>query len=827
MSESRRLLDAENEYSEDEESYEEEESEEEEEDDEDEDLELENDEESEGKQKSKEKRYDDESDEESDLISGTGSDESDEDINQEMLGDMNKLEEVGGGQSFYQGYVDGGLSPNEYSDTDDSIDQDHIQETFLVEQQRRVTTDYRLQEEHENALAIMKDRYKQRKAMRKKKRVHKVRSFLTKRFTNISRRLLSIDKFWTDLLFHLFTHMQIAGLIWAMPFTFPVSVYKLTQFTVSFNFDVISHREDDKINNLLGSLTSDANPSQYGLDNAPFYPWYLLPWMLVPPLLLTLWRLLPYARVVPFVRRFYYSLDRLLFVTLRILYIPFLIHVYAHGFCGGQGKAAFKCQFFCADKFGWCLTRSVPSIIAVVYYMIGFPLFYLLEATPLIVYRRNQKHLNYINNVEVEKALGISNNYVNYRYHMISSYSHFGCYYLIAKECFQKAVLVIIWASLDGRDYDGNYSWKSAIAICAFAFFVCILPLVIELYFRPYRTLSSTLITQILGWGHVINFMLAWFKALRVNSPFLLETQLRILMLTVNGFIIVTVLSVMTLMSCFRIRWPINSKVVHELETKYSHYLKAIHDGYMLYHHALTTNPAFVRCDLLSYHKKFLEKLHQEAQIERNPLDETIDDAILKLEEEYFANEALTIFPHAQLEECLPTLRAHMNRRQTEMILIPPQKRIMLLKILALRALIGDRVVSRKRPGEPDTESEMSEEDELAIDNISTGDKLNEFLRNIMEGVEDLTSEAPTEELAKDAKDQEIDRLLEEAASSEDEDSDDGIDLLAASFDDEEEEDNGADPESDEEESEEESDEEESEESEATASSDEEESDED
>mmetsp|Transcript_1522 Transcript_1522/g.5213 ORF Transcript_1522/g.5213 Transcript_1522/m.5213 type:complete len:882 (-) Transcript_1522:1362-4007(-) len=655
------------------------------------------------------------------------------------------------GGSFNSLY--GNMSDLEYSDEDTfSHDDDRFEESFLVQQQKKVAFDFRKQEDHENAL---KEMYLYMKATSKQRKVSKkVKGLVSRMFRRFSDVILSHDKFWRDMVYIVLNYFQIAGLLWIYPYVMPPNVYTFTQWTIYFNFDFISHRE------------GHTNLVNFGLDNPPFYPFYLTPWLIIPPLLFTFWLVMPWFRSFPVIRKCYYELDRIIFTLLRMLYLPFLLHTWAGGFCGSQGQSAFQCAAFCPDEFGWCLTRSLPAFVASAYYAVGVPLAFCYQARKLIVYARNTKHMNYMGNVEVEKALRISNNYVMYRLYMISSYTRLGSYYVFIKEAVQKATMVFFWAVLDGRDDEGYYSWRSQVAISSFTFAVMILPLVMELFWRPYRNLSYFMLTQMLGWVHVCNVMLAWFLALEVRSPFLLASQLTILILMVNATVLVVVFGMLTFMILMRVKWPINDRVVQELETKYAHYLKSIRNGYMLYAHSLTTNPSFVRCDLLFYHKEYMQKLYQEAALENNPLEETIEDCILKLEEEYYANQNLTFMPHKGLQSCLPTLRRNMDRRQTEMILIPPRKRILLMKLLALRKIIGNQPLKRFKVGEAPTTPDLGDEDEddkseESVD-LSSMDKLQAFLAQYDIHLSESDDEEEREN--SDKEDDDIDRLLDEAS---------------------------------------------------------------
>lgn len=660
----------------------------------------------------------------------------------------------------YHSMYDTDESDPEYSDTDTfSMDNKQYEESFLLDQQKKVAFDYRRQEDHEQALKSM---YSYMRDVKKRRKVtKKVRGGFARIMRSISEWILSPDKFWKDIIYALLYYFQLAGLIWIIPYAFPQNVYTFTQWTVYFNLDFVSHR------------TTHSNLIQWGLNNDPFYPYYLTPWLIIPPLIFTMWLFLPWVKNFPIIRKCFYEVDRVTFTLLRIMYLPFLIHTYAYGFCGGAGQSAFQCQAFCPEIFGWCLTRSVPAFLGTVYYGVGVPLAFCWQARKMIVYARNTKHMNYLGNVEVEKVLRISNNYVLFRLHMISSYTRLGSYYIFIKEAVQKATLVIIWASLDGLDYEGELSWRSQIAISSFGFAVMIVPLIIEIVWRPYRNLSYFFIVQMLGYIHVFNVMLGWFLALDVRSPFLLPSQITILILMVNATVLAVLLGMMTFMFLMRVKWPINDRVVRELETKYSHYLKSIRNGYMLYAHALTTNPSFVRCDMLFYHKEYMQKLYQEAVMENNPLEETIEDCILKLEEEYYSNQKLSILPHAALEHWLPSLRRSMDRRQTEMILIPPRKRIFLMKILALRRIMGNQPLKRFAIGEklPESESESETGDASKSDasfDLSSMDKLQAFLAQYQISMEDDDDDEDDNHNSEEEGD-DIDRLLDAASNDDDE----------------------------------------------------------
>lgn len=635
----------------------------------------------------------------------------------------------------------------DYSDDDTySMSSENNGETILMQQQKKMTFDYKKQDEHESALKEMYDSMK--RAHDKRSRSKKVKSFFRKIARWVSDWILSPDKFWSDLFYTIFTYFQIAGLLWIFPYILPSNVYIFTQFTIYFNLDFVSHREDRP--NLLS----------WGLDNPPFYPYYLTPWLVIPPLLFAFWLSLPYLRFLPVIRRIYFELDRIIFMLLRLLYLPFLLHTFAYGLCGGKGASAFQCAAFCPNEFGWCLTRSVPAAIASLFYGVGVPLAFCLEVRKLIVYARNTRHMGYVANMEVEKLLKISNNYVLYRMYIISSYTRLGSYYVYIKEAVQKATLVIIWSSLDGRDSLGVYSWRSQVAISSFAFAVIVGPLIIELFWRPYRNLSLLLFNQLLGWVHVMNVMLAWFLALGVRSPFLLASQLTILILMVNATALFGGFVIMVLLLLLRIKWPINDQVVKELETNYNHYLKAIRNGYMLYAHALSTNPSFVRCDLIYYHKEYMQRLSQEAVMEKNPLEDTLEDCILKLEEEFYASQNLTILPHKPLQYALPSLRRNLDRRQTEMILIPTRKRILLLKVLALKVLVGHHQIARVHVGDPppkDIDTPRDDEmDSTDSADFSTMDKLQAFLDQYK-----INLSSDDEDNSDKDEDEDIDKLLD------------------------------------------------------------------
>jgi hypothetical protein len=282
----------------------------------------------------------------------------------------------------------------------------------------------------------------------------------------------------------------------------------------------------------------------------------------------------------------------------------------------------------------------------------------------------------------------------------------------------QKVLIIITFIAvpsykINGTTLDLKYAW----AIGFLTFIILSVSLSLELIMKPYRVNSILIISQILGWTNVINAFFSWMRAFNVQNIFLVDSNLSIIMLVINwGSLVLSVFFCLLWFFLFQTKWPINDKIIEELKSTFSHYIKAIKDGHLLYEYAQNTHPIFIRCDLIEKHRNILATYYFEAIEEQNPLENSLEDILMKLEEEYFINHPYTILPHKKLQEVLGQLKADMDIRQYKLILIPIHYRIILMKILAYRAFCDLLIRIREKNRRQAQEEFMSEDYQIEND---------------------------------------------------------------------------------------------------------------
>jgi hypothetical protein len=537
-----------------------------------------------------------------------------------------------------------------------------LQNTRNRQQQLEAQRNEKLLQETEELLG----RYRVQKA---KSDAKKKRSITGRIGSTLSKSLSFYNKIWSDIAYIVFDNIQLLGLIWILPLGLPYWFYNVMRFSLYFNVDFISSKHT--IFNSLEFL-------QRGNDR---FPWHLIVWWIVPAII-ALWV------VIPRLSNFKYrtELERVLYTVIYMLYLPFMIQTLVYGVCDSNAFGEFNCNFYCKDGRYYCLARSIPYLVITLSVVISVPILFWWESRKLILYSGSKKHDNMLRGLETERALELTNHYVESRYHLINSYKKSAILYMMNIRFLQKLLIIAVLCavpSYNNGKLDDKYEW----IIGMVTWLVIVIPLLIELFWRPYRVLSPLFVSQVLGWVNSSNAFFGWMRAAKVRNPFLVDSNLIILMFCLNGgALLLVILCCIFWKFIQKIQWPINREVIHELQSAYWHYIEAIKNGYLLYEHAQSTHPMFVRCDLIERQKMILQQYYSEAIIQRNPLEDTLEDVIMKLEEEHFINEPYTILPHEPLQSVLYQLKADMDNRYSRMLLIPFHKKIILMKILAYGA---------------------------------------------------------------------------------------------------------------------------------------------
>ena len=518
-----------------------------------------------------------------------------------------------------------------------------------------------------------------RQSKQKKKRERESSCF-HRLIDKTSALLSNYNKIWSEILFEVIDYFQILGLIWILPLNLPHLFYQVFRFTLYFNLDFIHSKKP--ILNALHFV-----PEQF--KNT--FPSYLIEWLLYL-LVIALWWLLPRTRL-----KLRMQLTRVVYAIVYLLYAPFVMYVMEYGVCGATNSyGRFRCDFFSQNSHHYGLSRSIPYLVLALLCIAAIHVILLWTYNyNLIMYRRSGKHEKQIQSIETEYAMGMSKTFMDKAYYMINSYHRSATYYMTHIRYMQKLCIVIVLCAVPSQNknnsnhplignFNDEYNWIMGLS----TMLLLALPLLFELYLKPYRVMSSLIVRQLLGWTNVINAFFGWMKATNVQNPFLVDRYLSVIMLVINwtAFGLVVLLTV-TWLLLFRLQWKINGSVIKELKSNsYKHYIEAIEQGNLLYEHAQSTHPMFVRCDLIRKHKFLIKQFYYEAVKQRNPLELTLEDTVLKLEEEHHVNQRWSILPHRPLQKVLPRLRRQMDQRDLKHILMSFDKRVILLKILAFCA---------------------------------------------------------------------------------------------------------------------------------------------
>lgn len=372
---------------------------------------------------------------------------------------------------------------------------------------------------------------------------------------------------------------------------------------------------------------------------------------------------------------------------------------------------------FCTNESGYCLTSSIPSFILGGIFSVIVPLLMVRDSRKLVVYSRRKKHQKFIESIEVEEALELNANYSTKRYYLISSFNGSKTfYYMYLFKPLQKLMIIILICSIPTVNYLGEKILVGINMLGMFMFIILAIPQVFEMWLRPHRTLAHTLIYQTLGIVLCINVFLSWNASIGVRNPFLVDTSLFVLLIMINCFAFGCVILFLIVFIFSKTQWPVNSRVIETLITKYDCYIDAVKDGYLLYEYAVSAHPMFVRCDLLEKQKNILKEYYGQAIRDNNPMEETLENILLKLEEEHYLSSHTSILPHKPLQEVLGVLKERMDKRYEEMILFPFRKRVILLKILAFKAFLNGKDFSKPNSAKS-RGSTTSENDTTSSDN--------------------------------------------------------------------------------------------------------------
>ncbi len=489
--------------------------------------------------------------------------------------------------------------------------------------------------------------------------------------------LLSHDKRFYDPLFAVVEQIQFLGLIWLFDFEQPYLYYQVTRFSLYFNLDFIT-----------GKLYI---PNAAGIMSYP-YPYYSVPWLFVIPVLLVFWRLSANRGEYLFSRGWLIT-ERILHGVIRILLMPYFIYMALYGMCHHSGYGSSFCKNFTPAV---SLLFLVVLVVTVV--VLGF--FYGKDvyragrrySSGFLVTGKDEKWLQEISSLELEQALGLSSRYSLRRVHLVSSYKTptMALYHLLYKSLLFRLLVIVLLVSIP----------STYVAVqSGLLFFLTLVSCVGELTWNGFgwRATHSGIIYHVLQVATTVELFLIWIRCTGVRSPFLIDTTLGPLLITiccVSWFLCLLALPAMIIVfikSSWH-RWPVNSIEVQKVQLACSETIRDLMQSQTLISRISTSPSSWIwsksTTDAMTYIRdhNLLPQYRLALQENGNhPLELMLENTISNLSQCLYKIEPF-VMKNVVPQDVVDCLKANMDRRQRDFSLMSKRWSSAMIKVLAYNA---------------------------------------------------------------------------------------------------------------------------------------------
>eukprot|EP00697_Spironema_sp_BW2_P007176 gnl/Spiro4/21398_TR10464_c0_g2_i1.p1 gnl/Spiro4/21398_TR10464_c0_g2~~gnl/Spiro4/21398_TR10464_c0_g2_i1.p1 ORF type:complete len:696 (-),score=248.60 gnl/Spiro4/21398_TR10464_c0_g2_i1:77-2164(-) len=471
-----------------------------------------------------------------------------------------------------------------------------------------------------------------------------------------------VSLFWSEKVIILINFLQLFALFrsvspaWPWPSWFSSK----TLWCVWFNLDVAFYYADPV----------------YGDFN---YVPYVAIWLFVPLIIYLFYFIIQYVFKdnIEKLRK----MEKTILVISEVLYMPYVLACFRLFMCSSSSFSQIDSTLGAQCWNVNHLVLLACTMVSGALYVVFLPLYMWRLIKDQAVYLATADHELYLQGKEAEYLLNLDNFWENNRFFLFSSFTRRWIWYRMFL-MVRKLVLVVLVVALASVP-----QYQSAII-----FFLLIISLFcLELlYAMPYRDALSNAMMQLLGWCNVLNILFGWLATQNIQSPFFVDQIQTFWLLALNCscvgfFVLLTIYA-----AVIGRQWKVTpDKIAKEMEL-FSYHVPCIVVARELTRKARSSLPEFVRTDILGAHIDVLNSVWGESKREGLSLQKTIEDVLEDLVDAYNKVKPASLLNEnsKELEETLKGLRTRMNQRRIDFMLIGETRRVLLMRLLALRLFL-------------------------------------------------------------------------------------------------------------------------------------------
>ena len=512
----------------------------------------------------------------------------------------------------------------------------------------------------------------------------------------LSRNRISL--FYEEKLLMLLHFCQVFALMrmLSQTWTWPPFWRRWTAPMLLFNFDMPAFYYRD----------FDDGPNDTAQRDLSSWPLYTAVWMVVVVLHVALGA---YARYVlrPYhnKRTAYHKCMYALLLSSEVIFLPALLALPRTMGCARlleekvpsltevgnmYTKALGAGMFHGAPECGSSMHAAIAGVACVVFvsFLLGFVITQYNTTREQVIFSEDVAHEMLLRSRELEYLLDINDHWAIFHYHTFASFQ-------------RRSVYAKTWHSLS----------KLVLACTPFVVEAAQTSIILgavsveqlsALVWPRYRCTSSRAVHKMFGWAAICNIGSGWLLSLGIRSFFLVDSHLQYYLIGLNGLSAffsfgyigsAVILARRRKPSKYasaetRLGWPVTTHDAHLVRKDQAGWLEAIYEAHRLMEDSRDKLPLFVDPmplhDCITRIERFVNSAADQGSLLWPTLDETMQDLVIL----YASIERRTLLPNPTLEELLPDFAERIVEREETYILSRPQKRRILLKLLALRTFL-------------------------------------------------------------------------------------------------------------------------------------------
>eukprot|EP00696_Hemimastix_kukwesjijk_P010203 gnl/Hemi2/22816_TR7644_c0_g1_i1.p1 gnl/Hemi2/22816_TR7644_c0_g1~~gnl/Hemi2/22816_TR7644_c0_g1_i1.p1 ORF type:complete len:802 (+),score=250.25 gnl/Hemi2/22816_TR7644_c0_g1_i1:154-2559(+) len=475
-----------------------------------------------------------------------------------------------------------------------------------------------------------------------------------------------VSFFWAEKLGLLLYFLQVFALIRCVSDSWPWPTWwsSYTKWTVLFNLDFAFF------------LASSGNFN---------YVPYVIIWLSVPPCIVTYFFFMTkviFKENLPNARK----VERITLVICESLYMPYTLAVFRIVACSTSSFSAIDSVL---GSNCWQLQHLILLAFVVIcsgLFLIAIPTYLAKLILHQAVYKSTDDHELYVRGKEAEFLLNLDSFWETQRFFLFASFKRRWILYAMYTLAFKVLLVILILAT-------------TAIPATQALILFCLLGVsqLLQLIKLPFRDNLSNSMCHLLGWCNCINCLFGWLATLGIKSSFFVDSVQTFWLMALNFSALFFYFAIVGFAKCFNKQWVVTPALVAKEMRSFRH-----HVHYIIVCRELTRTtrmglPEFIRLDVLSKHIDIMNNVWVESKRENLSLQKTIEDVLEDLVDTYNKVRPFSLLTKNSrpLELALRGLRERLDQRRIDFMLIGEARRVILMRMLALRVLVGDRKIRK------------------------------------------------------------------------------------------------------------------------------------